>query len=33
MSDPFFADPLNLENENRFEPLANGSGTKASQTG
>ena len=32
-SDSFFADKLNLENENRFDPLANGSGTKASQTG
>ena len=32
-SDSFFADQLNLENENRFDPLANGSGTKASQTG
>ena len=32
-SDSFFADLLNLENENRFDPLANGSGTKASQTG
>ena len=31
-SDSFFADQLNLENENRFDPLANGSGTKASQT-
>ena len=31
--DSFFADKLNLENENRFDPLANGSGTKASQTG
>ena len=27
-SDSFFADQLNLENENRFDPLANGSGTK-----
>ena len=32
-SDSFFADQLNLENENRFDPLANGSGTKASQSG
>ena len=32
-SDSFFADQLNLENQNRFDPLANGSGTKASQTG
>ena len=32
-SDSFFTDQLNLENENRFDPLANGSGTKASQTG
>ena len=32
-SDSFFADQLNLENENRFDPLANVSGTKASQTG
>ena len=32
-SDSFFADQLNLENENRFDQLANGSGTKASQTG
>ena len=32
-SDSFFADQLNLENDNRFDPLANGSGTKASQTG
>ena len=32
-SDSFFADQLNLENENRFDPLANGSGTKASKTG
>ena len=32
-SDSFFADHLTLENENRFDPLANGSGTKASQTG
>ena len=32
-SDSFFTDQLNLENENRFYPLANGSGTKASQTG
>ena len=32
-SDSFFADQLNLENENRFDPLADGSGTKASQTG
>ena len=31
--DSFFADQLNLENQNRFDPLANGSGTKASQTG
>ena len=31
-SDSFFADQLNLKNENRFDPLANGSGTKASQT-
>ena len=32
-SDSFFADQLNLENQNRFDPLANGSGTKVSQTG
>ena len=32
-SESFFADQLNLENEKRFDPLANGSGTKASQTG
>ena len=32
-SDSFFADQLNLENENRFDQLANFSGTKASQTG
>ena len=32
-SDSFFADQLNLENEKRFDPLANGSGTKATQTG
>ena len=32
-SDSFFADQLNFENQNRFDPLANGSGTKASQTG
>ena len=32
-SDSFFTDQLNLENENRFDPLAYGSGTKASQTG
>ena len=32
-SDSFFADQLNLENENRFDPLANGSETKVSQTG
>ena len=32
-SDSFFADQLNLENENRIDPLENGSGTKASQTG
>ena len=31
--DSFFADQLNLENQNRFDPLANGSGTNASQTG
>ena len=31
-SDSFFADQLNLDNQNRFDPLANGSGTKASQT-
>ena len=31
-SDSFFTDQLNLENENRFDPLANGCGTKASQT-
>ena len=31
-SDSFFADQLNLENGNRSDPLANGSGTKASQT-
>ena len=30
-SDSFFTDQS--ENENRFDPLANGSGTKASQTG
>ena len=32
-SDSFFADQLNLENQNRFDPLANDSGTKAPQTG
>ena len=32
-SDSFFADQLNFENQNRFDLLANGSGTKASQTG
>ena len=32
-SNSFFTDHLNLENENRFDPLAYGSGTKASQTG
>ena len=32
-SDSFFTDQLNLENENRFDPLAYGSGTKPSQTG
>ena len=32
-SDSFFTDQLNLENENRFDPWAYGSGTKASQTG
>ena len=32
-SDSFFVDQLNLENHNRFDPLANGSGTNASQTG
>ena len=32
-SDSFFADQLNFENEIRLDPLANGSGTKASQTG
>ena len=32
-SESFFAGQLNLENENRFDSLANGSGTKASQTG
>ena len=32
-SDSFFADQLNLENENKIDPLANGSGTNASQTG
>ena len=31
-SDSFFTDQLNLENENRFDPLAYGSGTKPSQT-
>ena len=29
----FFADQLNLENQNRFDPLAKSSGTKAPQTG
>ena len=29
----FFADQFTLENQNRFDPLANDSGTKASQTG
>ena len=33
ISDSFFADQSNLENQNWFDPLANGSGTKASQTG
>ena len=32
-SDSFFADQLNFENQNRFDPLAIGSGTKASQSG
>ena len=32
-SDSFFADHLNVENQNRFDPLAYGSGTKASQAG
>ena len=32
-SNSFFADQLNLENQNRFDSLANCSGTKASQTG
>ena len=32
-SDSFFADKLNLENQNRFDPLANDSGTKSPQTG
>ena len=32
-SDSFFADQSDLESQNRFDPLANGSGTKASQTG
>ena len=32
-SDSFFADQLNLENQNRFDPLAYGSGIKTSQTG
>ena len=32
-SDSFFTDQLNLENENRFDQLAYGSGTKDSQTG
>ena len=32
-SDSFFADQLNLENRNRFNPLTNASGTKAPQTG
>ena len=31
--DSFFADQLILENQNRFDPLANDSGTKAPQTG
>ena len=32
-SDSFFADQLNLENQNRFDQLAKDSGTKAPQTG
>ena len=32
-SDSSFAEQLNLENQNRFDPLANDSGTKAPQTG
>ena len=32
-SDSFFADHLILENQNRFDPLAKDSGTKAPQTG
>ena len=32
-SDSLFADQLNLENENWFDPLANGSGTNVSQIG
>ena len=32
-SDSFFADQLNLENQNRFDPLANGSGTKLLKLG
>ena len=32
-SDSFFADQLNLENQNGFDPLANDSGTKSPQTG
>ena len=32
-SDSFFAEHLTLENQNRFDPLANDSGAKAPQTG
>ena len=32
-SDSFFADQLNLEKTNRFDPLANDSGTKTPKTG
>ena len=32
-SDSFFTDHLNLENQNRFDPLAKDSGIKTSQTG
>ena len=32
ISDSFFADQLNLENQNRFDPLAQDNGTKAHQT-
>ena len=33
LSDSYFADQLSLENQNRVDPLAKDSGTKAPQTG